>query len=104
MLGPVPCDDEEPPRPTLAQFGPDADWDPDSDVGWELYDLTTDFSQAHDVAAEHPDKVAELQEMWWAEAERNRVLPLMAGVSVMYGILPPMPTKNRVYASNVIAA
>ena len=80
---------------TLAQFGPDADWDPDSDVGWELYDLTTDFSQAHDVAAEHPDKVAELQEMWWAEAERNRVLPLMAGVSVMYGILPPMPTKNR---------
>ena len=25
---------------TLAQFGPDVDWDPDRDVGWELYDLT----------------------------------------------------------------
>ena len=50
---------------TLAKFGPDADWDPDRDVGWELYDLTEDFSQAHDVAAEHPDKVAELQELWW---------------------------------------
>ena len=36
---------------TLARFGPDVDWDPDRDVGWELYDLTTDFSQAHDVAA-----------------------------------------------------
>ena len=80
---------------TLAQFGPDADWDPDRDVGWELYDLTTDFSQAVDLAAEHPDKVQELQELWWSEAERNRVLPLMAGVSVIYGILPPMPTQTR---------
>ncbi len=75
--------------------GPDADWDPDRDVGWELYDLTTDFSQAHDVAAEHPDKVAELQELWWQEAERNRVLPLMGGLSVIYGILPPLPTVTR---------
>ena len=80
---------------TLAQFGPEADWDPDRDVGWELYDLSTDFSQAHDVAAEHPGKVRELQELWWSEAERNRVLPLMAGMSVIYGILPPMPTQTR---------
>ena len=80
---------------TLAAFGPDQDWDPDRDVGWELYDLTQDFSQAHDVAAEHPDKVHELQELWWSEAERNRVLPLMAGLSVIYGMLPPMPTQTR---------
>ena len=80
---------------TLAHFGPEADWDPDRDVGWELYDLTTDFSQAVDVAADHPDKVQELQELWWSEAERNKVLPLMAGVSVIYGILPPMPTQTR---------
>ena len=80
---------------TIAAMGPDADWDPDRDVGWELYDLRTDFSQATDVAAEHPDKVKELQELWWKEAERNRVLPLMAGFSVIYGILPPMPTQTR---------
>ena len=80
---------------TLAQFGPEADWDPDRDVGWELYDLTKDYSQAHNIAAQHPDKVAELQALWWEEAERNRVLPLMAGVSVMYGILPPLPTVTR---------
>jgi len=80
---------------TLARFGPDTDWDADRDVGWELYDLTTDFSQARDVAAQHPDKVAELQELWWKEAERNRVLPLMAGLSVLYGILPPLPTQTR---------
>ena len=80
---------------TLARFGPEADWDADRDVGWELYDLTTDFSQADDVAAQHPDKVRELQELWWKEAERNRVLPLMAGLSVLYGILPPLPTQTR---------
>ena len=56
---------------------------------------TTDFSQAHDIAADHPDKVLELQELWWSEAERNRVLPLMGGLSVIYGILPPMPTQTR---------
>ena len=80
---------------TLAKFGPDADWDPDRDVGWELYDLPEDFSQAKDIAADHPDKVQELQELWWREAERNRVLPLMAGFSVLYGILPPLPTQTR---------
>ncbi len=80
---------------TLKPFGPEGDWDPDRDVGWELYFLPEDFSQAHDVAAEHPDKVIELQELWWEEAERNRVLPLMGGASVMYGILPPLPTITR---------
>jgi arylsulfatase len=80
---------------TLAKLGPQSDWDPDRDTGWELYDLTSDFSQAHDVAAEHPGKVTELQELWWAEAERNRVLPIMGGASVMYGILPPLPTETR---------
>jgi arylsulfatase len=80
---------------TLAAFGPEADWDPDRDVGWELYHLPDDFSQARNVAADHPDKVHELQELWWQEAERNRVLPLMGGMSVIYGILPPLPTTTR---------
>ena len=79
---------------TLARFGPEADFDPDRDVGWELYYLPDDFSQAKDIAADHPDKVQELQELWWKEAERNRVLPLMAGFSVIYGILPPLPTQT----------
>ncbi len=80
---------------TLKQFGPESNWDPDRDVGWELYNLAEDFSQARNVAAQHPDKVKELQELWWREAERNGVLPLMAGASVIYGILPPLPTITR---------
>ena len=34
-------------------------WDPDSDPA-ELYYLPDDFTQAHDLAADHPGKVAEL--------------------------------------------
>jgi len=86
----------------IDRFGPDSDWDPDRDVGWELYHLPDDFSQARDIAAQHPDKVQELQELWWQEAERNRVLPLMSGLALVYGMLPPMPTITRYsFASDV---
>ena len=51
-------------------------YDPEQDV-WELYYLPEDFSQARDLAAGHPGKLAELQELWWAEAEHNQVLPLL---------------------------
>ena len=47
----------------------------DDDV-WELYDTNTDWSQAHDIAAEHPDKLRELQRLWLIEAVKYNVLPL----------------------------
>ncbi|MFM8862381.1 MAG: arylsulfatase [Acidimicrobiia bacterium] len=47
----------------------------DDDV-WELYDLTTDPSECVDLASEQPDRVAELVDLWWSEAERHGVLPL----------------------------
>jgi arylsulfatase len=47
----------------------------DEDV-WELYDTTTDWSQSRDVAAEMPEKLAELQALWLAEARTYNVLPL----------------------------
>ena len=43
---------------------------------WELYDTNTDWSQAHDLAAEQPDKLAELQQLWLDEARKYNVLPL----------------------------
>jgi arylsulfatase len=43
---------------------------------WELYHLDEDFSQANDVAASNPAKLRTLQDLWWAEAARNSVLPL----------------------------
>ncbi len=47
----------------------------DKDV-WELYDLVSDFSQAHDLAATNPAKLKELQDGFWVEAEKYQVLPL----------------------------
>jgi arylsulfatase len=47
----------------------------DDDV-WELYDTNTDWTQAHDLAAEMPDKLAELQRQFLIEAARYQVLPL----------------------------
>ncbi|HYF72358.1 MAG TPA: arylsulfatase [Nocardioides sp.] len=43
---------------------------------WSLFHLAEDFSEAHDLADEHPDLVRRLEELWWAEAGRNQVLPL----------------------------
>jgi arylsulfatase A-like enzyme len=47
----------------------------DEDV-WELYDTGTDWSQAHDVAAAHPDRLRDLQRLWLIEAVKYNVLPL----------------------------
>ena len=49
------------------------------DDHWALFDLDDDFAEARDVAAEHPDGVRRLVELWWAEAGRNQVLPLEDG-------------------------
>ena len=43
---------------------------------WELYHLDQDFSESKDLAAEKPEKLAEMISLWWAEAGRNGVLPL----------------------------
>ncbi len=79
---------------TLAKWGPDSGWDPNED-DWELYYLPDDFSQAKNIAADNPEKLAELKELFWQEAERNRVLPLLGSICVFFGILPPLPTVTR---------
>ena len=47
----------------------------DEDV-WELYDTNRDWSQAHDLAGEMPEKLAELKQLWRDEAVKYNVLPL----------------------------
>jgi arylsulfatase A-like enzyme len=47
----------------------------DDDV-WELYDGTSDYSQAHDLAAEQPERLAALQRLWLIEATKYNVLPM----------------------------
>jgi arylsulfatase len=55
-------------------------WDPSAlrpldDDTWELY-ADTDWTQAHDLAAEMPEKLAELQRLWLIEVAKYNVLPL----------------------------
>ena len=57
---------------------------------WELYNLTTDYSQATDVAAQYPEKLQELQQLFMKEAERYEVLPL--DNSVVTRLIMPRPS------------
>ncbi len=57
------------------------EWTPDQDQ-WELYHLDEDWSQAHDVAAEMPDKLAVLKDIFSIEAARNSVYPIGGGLWV----------------------
>lgn len=69
-------------------FGP-ANPDPLNNQVFQLYDLTRDFSQANDIAAEHPDKVEEMRKMFVEEAKKYQVFPLDASVAAR--IVAPRP-------------
>jgi arylsulfatase len=47
----------------------------DDDV-WELYDGKNDWTQAHDLSKDMPEKLHELQRLWLIEAAKYKVLPL----------------------------
>jgi arylsulfatase len=49
---------------------------PFEDDRWELYNLAEDRSECRDLAATMPEKLAELVDLWWSEAEDQGVLPL----------------------------
>ena len=43
---------------------------------WELYDVRSDFSLVHDLAAEQPERLTQLQALFMSEAEKYHVLPI----------------------------
>ncbi|NOQ42584.1 MAG: arylsulfatase, partial [Desulfuromusa sp.] len=59
-----------------------AGWDPKKDV-WELYNIDEDFSQAHDLAKENPEKLKEMQDAFLIEAVKNKVFPVGGGLYVV---------------------
>jgi hypothetical protein len=63
--------------------------DPLNNQVFQLYDLTRDFSQADDIAAKHPEKVAELRQKFVEEAKKYQVFPLDASVAAR--IVAPRP-------------
>lgn len=51
----------------VAMHRQDSSFDADK---WELFDLSSDFSESRNVAAQYPDKLRELQALWTREARR----------------------------------
>jgi arylsulfatase len=51
---------------------------PSRDFKWELYNIVDDYSEADNLADKNPDKLKELQTLFYAEAKKNNVLPLDA--------------------------
>ena len=58
-----------------------ANEDPLNNQVLELYDLTTDFSQSHNVADQNPDRVKQMKELFVAEAKKFQVFPMDASVA-----------------------
>ena len=77
----------------------------DDDV-WELYDTSVDWTQVEDVAAQHPERLHELQRLFLIEATRYNVLPLDDRVAerLMPGGRRPAGRSSRATGSGSSAA
>jgi arylsulfatase len=71
---------------TIARLAPGR-WNPEDDR-CELYDLRSDFAQSRDLAAQHPERMQALEALFWSEAQRYQVLPLLGGIAFVWGIRP----------------
>jgi arylsulfatase len=63
--------------------------DPLNNCAWALFDLTKDWTQSNDVAAQHPEKLKELQALFLQEARKYQVLPLDSSVATR--VVQPRP-------------
>jgi arylsulfatase len=60
------------------------------DDRWALFNLDDDFSEAHDLAARHPELLTALQQRWAAEAGRNNVFPMSDDlIARVMAMMPP---------------
>ena len=66
-----------------------ANADPLNNQVFQLYNLNEDFSQSQDIAAKHPEKVAEMRKAFVAEAKKYQVFPLDASVAAR--VIAPRP-------------
>ena len=75
-----------------------AGWSHFNDDEWELYRTDTDRSELNNLAAENPDKVRELQSLWFAEAGANGAFPLddRSALEILITPRPVLsPPRNR---------
>ena len=69
-------------------------WSNFDDDEWELYHADVDRSELHNLAEEHPEKVRELVNLWFAEAGANNAFPL-DDRSALEIMMTPRPVFRR---------
>ena len=62
---------------------------------WELYNLKEDVTESNDLAAKMPDKLKELQNVFYAEAAKYNVLPLDNSTLARFMTPRPSATAGR---------
>ncbi|MBW4596582.1 MAG: arylsulfatase [Brasilonema angustatum HA4187-MV1] len=63
---------------------------------WELYNIEEDFSEANNLAAENPEKLEKLQNLFLSQARQYQVLPLDDRVSERFDVSRrPSPASGR---------
>ena len=73
---------------------------------WELYNLDEDYSQAHNVSAQNPDRLKSMIALWQEEARRNQVFPLdhRFGFARAMGHRPPAKSEVEYWGKGVSVA
>jgi arylsulfatase len=76
-----------------------AGWGHFNDDQWELYHTDTDRAELHDLAAEQPDKLREMVNVWFAEAGANGAFPLddRSAVEIMMTPRPQLTASRTRY-------
>jgi arylsulfatase A-like enzyme len=69
---------------------------PVDDYKWELYNVNQDFSESNNLATQEPQKLRELQDLFWVEAAKYNVLPIDNSRSERFDVrLRPSLTRGR---------
>jgi len=72
-----------------------ANTDPLNNQVFQLYNLEDSWNQSVDIAAQHPDKVKKMREMFLEEAKKYQVLPLNASVGARVAAQRPSVLAGR---------
>ncbi len=72
---------------------------PYEDDEWELFDLSQDFSECHNLAEKYPDRLGEMIDAWWSIAQEMGVLPLDDRNIELFGVenIPASPHSGNNY-------
>jgi arylsulfatase len=72
---------------------------------WQLFNVERDPAESNDLAAKEPERLKELIDLWWVEAEKYDVLPLQGTMGQRFNFPRPMPgtsTTHFVYSANAV--